>query len=133
MNLELSLAVFWGPLTDVYEGPLKKTGGGIFDDLILPEVKQVEDAELFAERYKRYARPRAKRQTGRPQIRRATPRIHEPPVEGADGDAAPSEEDVARADAKHKHPPDRSRRQDNNNPEKIKLYDLRPRRPAAVV
>jgi len=89
MNLELSLAVFWGPLTDVYEGPLKKTGGGIFDDLILPEVKQVEDAELVAERYKRYARPRAKRQTGRPQIRRATPRIHEPPVDGADGDAAP--------------------------------------------
>jgi hypothetical protein len=86
MNLEQSPAVFWGPLTDVYEGPLKKTGGGIFGDLIL--LKQVEDAELVAERYEKYARPHAKRQTGRPQIRRVTPRIHEPPVDGADGDAA---------------------------------------------
>jgi hypothetical protein len=39
-----------------------------------------------------------------PSAREVGPRyagIHEPPVDGADGDAAPSEEDVARADAKH--------------------------------
>jgi hypothetical protein len=45
-------------LADVYRGLLKKTGGGILDDLILP--KQVEDEELVAERHK-YARPRAER------------------------------------------------------------------------
>jgi hypothetical protein len=47
-----------------------------------------------------------------PSAREVGPRyatcIHEPPIDGVD--AAPSEEDVARADAKH--PPDKSHRQD---------------------
>ncbi len=53
------------------------------------EVERIEDAELVAKRYKRYARPRAERQTGRPQIRQAASCMHEPPVDGADGNATP--------------------------------------------
>jgi hypothetical protein len=61
-----------GPLTDVYEDLLKKEEGG--DDLILPEVKRVEDVWLVAERYKRYAGLRAERQGPR-----YAAGIHEPP------------------------------------------------------
>jgi hypothetical protein len=46
------------------------------------EVKRVEDTELVAECYKRYAEPRTKCQTGRPQIRQVAG-IHGPPVNGA--------------------------------------------------
>jgi hypothetical protein len=76
---------FGASLTDVYEDLLKKEGGG--DDLILP--KQVEDVKLDAERYE--------------SAERLGPRyatcIHDPPADGAD--AAPTEEDVDKANAKH--------------------------------
>jgi hypothetical protein len=104
-----------GVLADVYECLLKKTGGG--DDLILP--KQVEDVELVAERHK-YARPRAKRQTSRPQIRQSAPAyVNLPSMK----QTPPPEKDVDKADATHYHPPpDRSHRQDNND-RKNKLFE----------
>jgi hypothetical protein len=97
-------------LTDVYEDLLKKEGGG--DDLILP--KRVEDVWLVAKRYKRYAGLRAERQGPR-----YAAGIHEPPVDEADATSLKKKPTLNTP---------RQKPQDNNE----KLYDLRPRRPAAV-
>jgi hypothetical protein len=72
------------------------------------EAERIEDAEPLAKRH-RHARPHAKHQTGRPQIRQAAG-IHEPPVNGA-------------VHLKKKPPnttaPQTEATDKNNNPEKI--------------